>query len=157
MNDLVSHGRIIASLPVRHYSPKTKRPNSSPSRLDSTGSFEMRKRSASSKKARSFCLLASIPNSISSTRMRLSLNRRRCAIDSTCLAIGPGRVTLRRTPFGLANPRVIAAVAAVALSVHLFVLFYEEPTLRKKFGADYEEYCRNVRRWWPRVRGWDKS
>jgi len=52
---------------------------------------------------------------------------------------------------------VIAAVAAVALSVHLFVLFYEEPTLRKKFGADYEEYCRNVRRWWPRVRGWDKS
>jgi len=59
--------------------------------------------------------------------------------------------------FGHANPRVIAAVAAVALSVHLFVLFYEEPTLRKKFGADYEEYCRNVRRWWPRVRGWDKS
>jgi hypothetical protein len=33
---------------------------------------------------------------------------------------------------------------------HLFVVFYEEPTLRKKFGADYEEYCRNVRRWWPR-------
>jgi hypothetical protein len=29
-------------------------------------------------------------------------------------------------------------------------------SLRKKFGADYEEYCRNVRRWWPRVRGWDK-
>lgn len=22
-----------------------------------------------------------------------------------------------------------------------------EPTLRKKFGAEYEEYCRNVRRW----------
>ena len=37
-----------------------------------------------------------------------------------------------------------------------FVVFYEEPTLRKKFGVEYEEYCRNVRRWWPRVRGWDK-
>jgi protein-S-isoprenylcysteine O-methyltransferase Ste14 len=36
-----------------------------------------------------------------------------------------------------------------------FVVFYEEPTLRKKFGAEYEEYCRNVRRWRPRVRGWD--
>ena len=58
--------------------------------------------------------------------------------------------------FGHANPMAITAVAAVALGVHLFVLFYEEPTLRKKFGADYEEYCRNVSRSWPRVRGWDK-
>jgi protein-S-isoprenylcysteine O-methyltransferase Ste14 len=58
--------------------------------------------------------------------------------------------------FGRANPIVIASVAVAALGVHLFVIFYEEPTLRKKFGADYEDYCRNVRRWWPRVRGWDK-
>jgi protein-S-isoprenylcysteine O-methyltransferase Ste14 len=58
--------------------------------------------------------------------------------------------------FGHANLRVIAAVAAVALGVHLFVVLYEEPTLRQKFGADYEDYCRNVRRWWPRRRGWDK-
>jgi protein-S-isoprenylcysteine O-methyltransferase Ste14 len=56
--------------------------------------------------------------------------------------------------FGHPDPRVIAAVAAVALCVHLFVVFYEEPTLRRKFGADYEEYCRNVRRWWPRVQPW---
>jgi protein-S-isoprenylcysteine O-methyltransferase Ste14 len=59
--------------------------------------------------------------------------------------------------FGHANPVVIAAVAAVALGVHLFVVFYKEPTLRKKFGAEYEKYCRNVRRWWPRVRGWDRT
>jgi protein-S-isoprenylcysteine O-methyltransferase Ste14 len=58
--------------------------------------------------------------------------------------------------FGHASPLAIAAVAAVALAVHLFVVFYEEPTLRGKFGADYELYCRNVHRWWPRVRGWDK-
>jgi protein-S-isoprenylcysteine O-methyltransferase Ste14 len=57
--------------------------------------------------------------------------------------------------FGHADPTAIAAVAAVALGVHLFVVFYEEPTLRKKFSADYEAYCRNVRRWWPRWRGWD--
>ncbi|HET8923357.1 MAG TPA: isoprenylcysteine carboxylmethyltransferase family protein [Candidatus Acidoferrum sp.] len=59
--------------------------------------------------------------------------------------------------FGHANVALITAVAAVALGVHLFVVFYEEPTLRGKFGADYEEYCRNVSRWWPRVLGWDKK
>lgn len=58
--------------------------------------------------------------------------------------------------FGHADPAAIAMVVAVALGVHLFVVSYEEPTLRGKFGADYEEYCRNVDRWWPRVRGWDK-
>ena len=58
--------------------------------------------------------------------------------------------------FGDANPATIAAVAAVALGVHLFVVLYEEPTLRNKFGADYESYCRNVNRWWPRPRAWDQ-
>jgi len=59
--------------------------------------------------------------------------------------------------FGRSNLAAIATVVAVALAVHLFVLFYEEPTLRNKFGADYEDYCRNVSRWWPRLRGWDRS
>jgi protein-S-isoprenylcysteine O-methyltransferase Ste14 len=58
--------------------------------------------------------------------------------------------------FGHPNPRLIAAVAAVAVAVYLFVVFYEEPTLRGKFGAEYELYLRNVRRWWPRLRGWDQ-
>jgi len=60
------------------------------------------------------------------------------------------------TVFGHPIPAVIAAVAAIALGVDLFVMFYEEPTLRGKFGADYERYCQNVRRWWPRVRAWGK-
>ena len=58
--------------------------------------------------------------------------------------------------FGHANPRVIAALAAVAIGVHLFVIFYEEPTLCGKFGEQYEDYRRNVHRWWPRLRGWDQ-
>jgi protein-S-isoprenylcysteine O-methyltransferase Ste14 len=58
--------------------------------------------------------------------------------------------------FGHPNPAVIAAVAAVAVGVHLFVVFYEEPTLGKKFGAEYEEYRRNVHRWLPRLRGWNQ-
>jgi protein-S-isoprenylcysteine O-methyltransferase Ste14 len=39
----------------------------------------------------------------------------------------------------------------VALSFHLFVLFYEEPHLRKTFGNSYEVYCSRVRRWVPRI------
>lgn len=34
----------------------------------------------------------------------------------------------------------------------LFVVAYEEPSLRVKFGAEYEEYCRRVPRWIPRFR-----
>ena len=58
--------------------------------------------------------------------------------------------------FGHANWEAIAIVALVTLGVHLFVLFYEEPTLRRKFDGDYEEYCQNVRRWLPRVDAWEK-
>ncbi len=58
--------------------------------------------------------------------------------------------------FGHPDPRIIATVATVALGVHLFVLLYEEPTLHRKFGGEYDEYRRNVRRWWPRLRGWDQ-
>jgi protein-S-isoprenylcysteine O-methyltransferase Ste14 len=43
---------------------------------------------------------------------------------------------------------VYAVVAAVI--VHLFVIGYEEPTLRRKFGATYEGYRRAVPRWMPR-------
>lgn len=59
--------------------------------------------------------------------------------------------------FGHANPVVLAVAGVVALGVCLFVRLYEEPTLRGKFGAEYEEYCRNVRRWWPRMRAWEKG
>jgi len=58
--------------------------------------------------------------------------------------------------FGHARLDLILAVAAVAVGVHLFVVFYEEPTLKKKFGAEYEEYRRNVRRWWPRLTAWNQ-
>jgi protein-S-isoprenylcysteine O-methyltransferase Ste14 len=35
---------------------------------------------------------------------------------------------------------------------HLFTVCYEEPHLKKTFGAAYEEYCRVVPRWIPDVR-----
>ena len=48
--------------------------------------------------------------------------------------------------------RALAGYAAfVALMFHLFVVVMEEPMLRAKFGASYEEYCRTVPRWIPRL------
>lgn len=38
----------------------------------------------------------------------------------------------------------------VGLMFHLLVVYYEEPTLKKKFGARYEEYCQAAPRWLPR-------
>jgi protein-S-isoprenylcysteine O-methyltransferase Ste14 len=36
--------------------------------------------------------------------------------------------------------------------VHLFVVFYEEPALRRRFGSAYEDYCLTVPRWVPKSR-----
>jgi protein-S-isoprenylcysteine O-methyltransferase Ste14 len=44
--------------------------------------------------------------------------------------------------------------AAVWLAFFLFVLLYEEPTLRRTFGAEYNEFCAHVPRWIPRLRPW---
>jgi len=43
--------------------------------------------------------------------------------------------------------------AAVAACFALFVMAYEEPTLRRSFGAEYEDYTARVGRWLPRWRG----
>ena len=36
--------------------------------------------------------------------------------------------------------------------VHLFVVFYEEPTLERQFGEEYEDYRKRVPRWIPCLR-----
>jgi protein-S-isoprenylcysteine O-methyltransferase Ste14 len=53
--------------------------------------------------------------------------------------------------FGLFEHSISILLMALLLLlvVHLLVVFYEEPTLRKSFGASYEEYCRTTRRWLP--------
>jgi protein-S-isoprenylcysteine O-methyltransferase Ste14 len=40
----------------------------------------------------------------------------------------------------------------VWLGFFMFVVLYEEPTLRGKFGKEYEEYCARVPRWIPRLK-----
>lgn len=36
------------------------------------------------------------------------------------------------------------------LAIHAMVMLYEEPTLRRMFGAEYAAYCAKVSRWLPR-------
>ena len=54
--------------------------------------------------------------------------------------------------FGHGN--VLEYGLVVWLGFHIFVLAYEEPVLRDRFGDEYKEFCANVRRWWPRLRPW---
>jgi len=54
----------------------------------------------------------------------------------------------------LGNARVLSYGALVCLAFHLFVIGYEEPKLRRTFGAEYEKFCANVPRWIPRLRSW---
>ncbi|HUJ02053.1 MAG TPA: isoprenylcysteine carboxylmethyltransferase family protein [Rhizomicrobium sp.] len=49
---------------------------------------------------------------------------------------------------------LIAYGVLVWFCFEVFVMGYEEPTLRRMFGAEYERYCENVPRWFPRLRPW---
>jgi len=44
--------------------------------------------------------------------------------------------------------------AVIAVTVSAFVRFYEEPTLRRQFGAGYDAYRRAVPAWRPRLHPW---
>jgi protein-S-isoprenylcysteine O-methyltransferase Ste14 len=50
----------------------------------------------------------------------------------------------------LSVPLLVYGVAA-AVAFHLFVVLYEEPTLHKRFGAEYEQYRSTVWRWIPHL------
>lgn len=54
----------------------------------------------------------------------------------------------------LGNTALLIYGACFLLVCHLFVLGYEEPTLRGRFGAEYDAFCANVNRWWPRLSPW---
>jgi len=79
----------------------------------------------------------------------------------------PPRRLVERGPYAIVrNPMYIGAILALlgaaafyqsqALAAyaagffvvtHLFVIAYEEPTLRNMFGPAYDDYCGRVRRW----------
>ena len=47
--------------------------------------------------------------------------------------------------------QLLVYAAIVAVGFHLFVMLYEEPALRGKMGAAYEDYCERVPRWFVRL------
>ena len=49
---------------------------------------------------------------------------------------------------------VLLRAATIVVMVASFVRFYEEPTLARRFGAQYEAYRRAVPAWLPRLRPW---
>ena len=55
--------------------------------------------------------------------------------------------------FGQAKLLVYAAL--LWLGFHLFVVGYEEPTLRQQYGPEYDRFVRAVPRWLPRLRPWE--
>lgn len=82
------------------------------------------------------------------------------------VVVGPYRYV--RNPMYVAVVAIIAGQAvlfgdwwvalwglAVAVAVALFVYGYEQPTLRRDYGDEYDRYCANVRAWVPRLRPWD--
>ena len=50
------------------------------------------------------------------------------------------------------SPGLLALAAVVLVVFHLRVVIYEEPTLARTFGADWDDYRRRVPRWLPRLR-----
>jgi protein-S-isoprenylcysteine O-methyltransferase Ste14 len=88
-------------------------------------------------------------------------------IYPTATLVVSGAYRYVRNPMYLAVTALIAGqglligclsllIYALAFGVvtHLFVLVYEEPTLRSAYGAQYEAYAAEVRRWLPRLTPW---
>jgi protein-S-isoprenylcysteine O-methyltransferase Ste14 len=62
--------------------------------------------------------------------------------------IGAG-IALGAAALFYASYALLLYTALFFLMTHLFVVLYEEPTLRCTFGQGYEDYCSRVSRWWP--------
>lgn len=57
----------------------------------------------------------------------------------------------------LGQPALLLYAAAFLAVTAAFVHWYEEPTLRRRYGTRYDDYLREVPGWWPRLRQSSKS
>jgi protein-S-isoprenylcysteine O-methyltransferase Ste14 len=57
----------------------------------------------------------------------------------------------------LSRPVLLGCAAGVAAAFIAFVCGYEQPTLARRYGAQYQAYQRAVPGWWPRLPAARKS
>lgn len=57
----------------------------------------------------------------------------------------------------LASPALLAWAGVFLAANALWMPLVEEPGLRRRFGADYEEYAAHVPRWLPRLTPWSPT
>jgi len=55
----------------------------------------------------------------------------------------------------LSRPHALWALTFVVINL-VYIPLFEEPQLAQRFGDSYREYCRNVRRFIPRLRPWQR-
>ena len=85
-------------------------------------------------------------------------------IDPPRFVVRGGAYGVVRNPMYLANLAIVVGsgllfqswflfgwAAILCVAFHLFVISYEEPTLTRLFGDDYETYRRHVGRWIPHL------
>ena len=65
-------------------------------------------------------------------------------LSVTTIVLGEGLLTR--------SPALGVYWAVWFLGANLFVIGYEEPTLRRRFGASYDDYTKQVGRWVPKAR-----
>lgn len=91
-------------------------------------------------------------------------------IDPPIVVVRGGAFQVVRNPMYIANIAIVAGsgivfqswrllgwAAVISVAFHLFVILYEEPTLRRTFGNAYETYRRDVGRWVPSARRADSD
>jgi len=78
-----------------------------------------------------------------------------------CYVRNPMYVAVVSTILGqgliLGNVTLLEYGGLVWLLFHVFVLLYEEPTLRASFGSEYKSFCAGVPRWIPRFTPWSST
>ena len=57
----------------------------------------------------------------------------------------------------LGRPELVAYAVVFLATTAAFARWYDEPTLRERYGPESEAYRRAMRGWWPRRRPWNSS
>ena len=66
-------------------------------------------------------------------------------------ALAGGVIAMSGWALAESSGRLAGATLLAAVAAHCWVVRVEEPRLRARFGAAYDEYCRRIPRWVPRI------